>query len=858
MNIRPVSSISQTSWSRAKALIIGIVAAALMVLGFAPPAHADTTWDWFGVPSNGSVVQYSDNKNLTVLSPTCAPRLLATQPNGTVTTVTLSTQITDFYGARGCVTGITAEFNTSLVTSYQFSSASGDVAAQIVPPVAVANFQSTPNDRSFTATWTAPQNAKMISYYYYYLLDGENGGVIGAGQIDRTATSATIRTSRNSESFYLQLIPVQYAGRGIEAKFPVVANIAPQAPARVSIYPGDKQLQVTFDPAAVDASAVTSYNVVIQPGDIHLNVPPSQRNFTVTTGIANNVAYQVSVAAVNSIAQSSWTDSNVATTRTLPVPVTQVKASALGTSGAQVTWAASTSDVTGYRVRSISTGEVVDVGPTTTSATFTNLLASAPKKSVYEFSVTAVNDYLLSSATATSTSFIPDAPTGVVATGGFKSMTIDWSEPGNTQTSILGYVVELVTANNSVAQRVVTQSNDTHLTIAGLVVDDHLRARVSTITGWGTSTTSLQSNVGIVQGVPGNAAYATVSQIAAPTGTVDLSLGTIATHGCALTSWTIHMASTINGTTSSTDTVVPARNVVYRMSGLPFGTPITFSITPTNCWGDGPSTTLTKTLSTLPDPVSNVQSSVTPSGDLAITWTPSTSTDVTSVALTLMPGNQTVNVSARTTRAVFTGVVFGQSYRVTITPLSAAGAGTPITSNSTLIATAPGSVQDLQVSLDAPSATAHLSWSAPLETGSPVTSYTVWVDSQPEQVTTGTSVDITGLIPGDQHSFSVYATNSLGDGITASISFGLPAPVVVDPDGTGTVVIWTLPSALRSVKSVIVQKQIGKSAWKSIATVVAKKGKYTIAKSTANAKYRVRAVVSKKKTVTLQIKLVRK
>lgn len=859
MSIHPMSSSSRSTAKRLKAILLGIITASLLLFGFTPPAHAGTSWDWFGVPEAGTVVLYQDSKNLAVLSPTCAPRLLATQPNGTVTSHNLSVQPSDFYGARGCLSTFAADYNTSLVSNYVFSSAAGDVSAQVVPPIMVRDFVSTPGDRQFSASWSAPQNAKMISYYYYYLLDSEFGSVIGAGQIDRSATSATIRTPRNSEGFYFQLIPFMYVGRGIETKYPVVANIAPQPPVRTTLHPGDKQLQIAFDPAQSDIAAVANYKVVIQPGDIQMTVPPTQRNFTVTSGIANNVAYQVSVAAVNSIGQSAWTDSNVVTTRAIPLPVTQLKASAVGLSGAKVTWAASTSDVTGYRVRSLSTGEIIDVGPTTTTATFDNLLANTGKKLSYEFSVAAVNDYLTSNATATTTSFIPDSPTGVVSTGEFKALTIDWSAPTNIETPIIGYVVEIIGANNSIVSRVVTQSDATSLRIGGLTVDDHLRARISTITSWGTSSPSAQSNVGIVQGVPAAAIYSTVTQVAANVGTADISLGTVPTHGCSLTSWAIRSTWTrSDGAMHSLDNVIPARNVVYRLTGLPFGIPISIAITPTNCWGDGPTTTRTLTLSTLPEPVTNVRASVTSSGDLAVTWTPSMSKDVTSVALTLIPGNQTVNVSAKTMRAVFTGVTFGQSYRVTVTPLSAAGSGAPVTSDQVLIATKPGPVQDLIATIDVTSATAHISWSAPLSTGSPVMSYTIWVDSQPEQVTTETNVDITGLVPGESHSFSVIATNSLGDGETTSIAFGLAAPAVLDPDGTGTVVIWTMPSSLRAVKTVVVQKKVGTSAWTSVAKVTAKKGKFAIKKSTANTKYRVKALVSKKKSVTLKIKLVRK
>ena len=854
MNIRTNKSQVNFAWTRTRVFIVGAVVASMMLLGFAPPAHSATSWDWFGIPQGGAVAIQNSNRSLWAISPTCAPRLLATQANGTTVALSLNTTPQDFYGARGCYTTPAIAFDPYSVVKYEFSSASGETSAQFIPPISVSNVRSVAGDRNITISWDKPENADFISYYYYYLRDGMNGSVVSSGQIDRASVSTVIRTSKNSEDFYFQLIPISYIGHGVEQGLRVVANTLPQAPARVKIIPGDKQLQIMFDPAISDIAAVTGYNVQIEPGNIQMTVPVTQRNFAVSSGITNNTKYQVSVAAANSIGQSPWTDSNVGTTRALPQPVTNVKANATGTSGATVTWSASPSDVTGYKVRSISTGETIDVGPTTTSALFADLLTNSARKSTYDFSVTAINDYLSSSAISTSTNFIPNAPTGVVVTGGFKSLTIEWSEPSDTQTPILGYVVDLLGSNGTVIQQIRTQSNETELVIANLSVDERIRVRVSTITAWGTSTPSAQSNVGVIQGTPGAANYATVNQIASSIGTVDVSLGSIETHGCSLTSWNIHAA----WEGSSQDATIPARNTTYRMTDLPVGLPIAFTITPTNCWGDGPSYTLVKELSAVPEPVTDVHAFVNNTDDLEVTWTPSISTNVTSIAVTLLPGNQTINVGAKTKRAIFADVQFGKTYRASITTKSAAGFGSTVLSDEVLIATTPARVQDLGVTMDTSSNTAHITWSAPQYSGAEVTSYTVWVDSEPEQVTTETSVDITGLVPGEQHTFSVVATNALGDGATSSISFGIPAPVVVDPDGSGTVVIWAMPNTLRTVKSVVIQQKTGTSAWRSIATVTAKKGKYAIKKSGANTKYRVRAVVSKKKSVTLKIKLVRK
>jgi hypothetical protein len=70
-------------------------------------------------------------------------------------------------------------------------------------------------------------------------------------------------------------------------------------------------------------------------------------------------------------------------------------------------------------------------------------------------------------------------------------------------------------------------------------------------------------------------------------------------------------------------------------------------------------------------------------------------------------------------------------------------------------------------------------------------------------------------------------------------------------------VTWKVPKTLNKVKKVLIQKKVG-TKWKTIATVEAKSGKYPLIKSKNSDSYRVKAIVSKKKQVSLKIKVVRK
>ncbi len=124
--------------------------------------------------------------------------------------------------------------------------------------------------------------------------------------------------------------------------------------------------------------------------------------------------------------------------------------------------------------------------------------------------------------------------------------------------------------------------------------------------------------------------------------------------------------------------------------------------------------------------------------------------------------------------------------------------------------TAPGAPTG--VTATAGNASATVSWTAPSNGGSPITSYTItpYIGSQAQTPTTvtgsppATSTTVTGLTNGTAYTFTVAATNNIGTGTASTLSNavtpaaptapGAPTGVTATAGNASATVSWTAPS----------------------------------------------------------------
>jgi hypothetical protein len=535
---------------------------------------------------------------------------------------------------------------------------------------------------------------------------------------------------------------------------------------------------------------------------------------------------------------------------------------------------------------------------------FTDVVGAQPRSPVNTFNVATLNDYLTTVPSATTTTaFIPDRAATVVTSGAKNAIEVTWSEPVDIETPIVNYSAELIGANNNVVSTI--ETTNPFVTFENLTSGDRYRARIFVHTAWGHSTASVQSNQSTVQGVPSAPTNATVRQIVNSDPTVSIQLGALSTNGCGVTSWSVvaswveNSGSTVSQELSSVD---PDESLTFTK--LIPGKTHSFALAATNCWGTSPFATYTVIPQVFPEPVTNVKLALSATGDLIATWSPSVNKDVTSVLVTFNPGNISYRVSAATTKVVLSEPALGQRYQVSITARNSAGNSQSATIEDFLVALAPGQVNEVSVTVDQNSAIAHISWEAPEYTGAQILGYRIWITGRETQDVSETWVTLDNLVGGDTYSVTIMALSDVGNGLKTTTQFEHANDLVVEaskPEGVTSLVVstspvlvkkvvgqkkvvtkldtlttvkvgknsnlkskksaatvtWKVPKTLNKVKKVLIQKKVG-TKWKTIATVEAKSGKYPLIKSKNSDSYRVKAIVSKKKQVSLKIKVVRK
>ncbi|WP_263457803.1 fibronectin type III domain-containing protein [Nocardioides ochotonae] len=485
----------------------------------------------------------------------------------------------------------------------------------------------------------------------------------------------------------------------------------------------------------------------------------------------------------------AW-DQVVATPPSAPERVRAVR----GDQSATVSWdpaGANGSPVTGYTVVARTAGSLdrtVSVDGSTTTTVFTGLTNGA----AYTFTVTATNAVGGSLPSTPSNEVTPAGiPTTVAkptAVRGDRSATVSWNPATGNGSPITGYTV-LATPG---AHTKTVDASSRATTITGLTNGTAYTFTVTATNAIGDSIPSAVSNEVTPAGVP-----TTVAKPTAVRGdrSATVSWDPAGANGSPVTGYTVTALTagkpdrTVSVDGSTTTTV---------LTGLTNGAAYTFTVTATNAVGDSAPSAASNgvtpagipTAVTTPTAVRGNQSSV-------VSWAPATGngSPITSYTVLATPGDHTATVDAATRTTTITGLSNGTAYTFTVTATNAIGDSIPSApSNEVIPAGIPSTVTTPTAVRGDRSTT--VSWDPVAGNGSPVTGYTVTARTtgKPDRTVSveasATTAVFTGLTNGSAYTFTVTASNTLGDSIPSAPS------VVVVPAGKPT----TTPKPTVSLK----------------------------------------------------------
>jgi hypothetical protein len=183
-------------------------------------------------------------------------------------------------------------------------------------------------------------------------------------------------------------------------------------------------------------------------------------------------------------------------------------------------------------------------------------------------------------------------------------------------------------------------------------------------------------------------------------------------------------------------------------------------------------------------------------GSATVTWTaPSPGTSpITSYTITPYIGTTaqpatTITGSPPASSATITGLKNGTAYTFTVSAANAVGAGPASAASNSVTPSAPTApARPTAVAATPGNASATVTWTAPANDGSPITSYTITpyigITAQPATTITGSppasSVTVGALTNGTTYTFTVTATNAIGTGAASEASNA------VTPSGTSS------------------------------------------------------------------------
>ena len=422
------------------------------------------------------------------------------------------------------------------------------------------------------------------------------------------------------------------------------------------------------------------------------------------------------------------------------------------------------STITGYTA--ISTPGSITATGTTSPITVTGLLPGTD----YTFTVSATNADGNSgpsspSNSITTDSVVPDAPTiGTATKTGTTTASLTFLPPASNG----GRPVTLYTAT-SLPGSITATGTSSPIAITGLTSGTAYTFTVTATNSIGTSSPSQASNTATTDYInpnsPGAPTVGTATKTGATTATVAFT-APASDGGYAITNYTA-----ISSPGGITGTLAQAGSGTIPVTGLTPGTEYTFVVFATNSQGDGINSSASNSVTT--DAAAPSAPSITLATKINATTAsvafnePSTNNGaaVTSYTVTSTPGG--ITATGTGSPISVTGLTAATAYTFTMTATNSAGTSDPSAPSNQITsdATVPGA-PTVGTAVKLTSTSARIPFTPPVSNGgASISNYTV--TSSPGNIvasSTTSPITITGLTPATTYTFSVKATNFVGDG----------------------------------------------------------------------------------------------
>ena len=696
---------------------------------------------------------------------------------------------------RHPATGITYTHQTSSLLLKDDATDTWQLPVAAGAPDAPAKPTAVRGDAQATVTWTKPaNNGSQITSYTVTSTPGGKTAVV-----DGDTTTAILDGLTNGTTYTFSVVATNAIGDSTasEPSNQVTPEGAPAAPTAVTARAGVNSARVAWD-HVYEGSSSLSFTVTASPGG---QTCTTASHACTVPGLTNGRAYTFTVIAHNGAGDSLASDpSNEVTPSTDTAPprlastsVTPDRVSSLG--GAVTVEAKVTDDLSGFdgqlyvifnehggdgsfgftRVPRVS-GDEYD-GTYRTSIQVPS--GSAPGQwnlTVYPLDDKAGNGTFFTdhSGIVVGTPAAPQTPNAETRAG--RTVHLSWAEPADDGGNLItGYQVQTAPSGEITS----TDQTDLDLAFPNRSPEDPVRFRVRAINAGGPSSWSDYTDDITI---PAEAPTTPTDVTATASGrSATVTWSKAAGNGSPVTGYTV------TSTPGDKRVTVDGETTTATVDGLTNGTAYTFTVTATNTVGD----------STASDPSNSVTPAVVPTaptdaqavpgdGSAEVSWakTAGNGSPVTGYTVTSTPGGKSVTVDGETTTATVDGLTNGTAYTFTVTATNTVGDSTASDpSNSVTPAGVPTAPTDAQAVRG--DGSAEVSWAKAAGNGTPVTGYTVTSTPGDKRVTVDgetTTATVDGLTNGTAYTFTVTATNTVGDSTASDPSNSVTPMDVTDPE----------------------------------------------------------------------------